>query len=53
MRLSVTAAATSSPLVWGVLTMYVTGMANMIWPTCGQDFLTAADCGGRRPARSA
>ena len=39
MRLSVTTAATSSRLVWGVLTMFVMGLANMIWPTYGQEFL--------------
>ncbi len=41
MRLSVTAVAISFALVWGVLAMFVTGLANMIWPTYGQDFLQA------------
>ncbi len=36
MRLSVTAMATSFALVWGVLAMFLTGIANMIWPTYGQ-----------------
>ncbi len=39
MRLSVTAMATSFALVWGILAMFLTGIANMIWPTYGQEFL--------------
>ncbi len=39
MRLSVTAAAISFALVWGVLAMFLTGVANMIWPPYGQEFL--------------
>ena len=39
MRLSVTAMAISFALVWGVLAMFLTGLANMIWPTYGQEFL--------------
>ena len=39
MRLSVTAVAIAFALVWGVLAMFLTGVANMIWPTYGQDFL--------------
>ena len=38
MRLSVTALALSFALVWGVA-MFLTGMANLIWPPYGQDFL--------------
>jgi hypothetical protein len=38
MRLNVTAIATSSALLWAVA-MFLTGLANMIWPTYGQDFL--------------
>ena len=39
MRLSVTAIAISFALVWGVLAMFLTVLANMIWPTYGQEFL--------------
>ncbi len=40
MRLSVTALATSFALVWGVA-MFLTGVANLIWPTYGREFLQA------------
>ncbi len=40
MRLSVTAVAIAFALVWG-FAMFLTGVANMIWPTYGQDFLQA------------
>lgn len=42
MRLNVTAIATSSALLWAVA-MFLTGLANMIWPTYGQDFLQVMD----------
>ena len=41
MRLNVTAVAISFAVVWGVLAMFLTGVANMIWPPYGQDFLQA------------
>lgn len=39
MKLNVKAAALALGLVWGVLAMLVTGLANMLWPTYGQGFL--------------
>jgi hypothetical protein len=42
MRLNVTAIAISSGLLWAVA-MFLTGLANMIWPTYGQEFLQVMD----------
>jgi hypothetical protein len=39
MKLSVKGLAFASALLWGVLAMFLTGVANLIWPTYGQDFL--------------
>jgi hypothetical protein len=42
MRLNVTAVAASSAILWA-LAMFVTGLANMIWPPYGQAFLQVMD----------
>ena len=42
MRLDVTAIAASSAILWAVA-MFVTGLANMIWPPYGQGFLQVMD----------
>jgi hypothetical protein len=39
MKLNVKAVAFASAVLWGVLAMFLTGMANLIWPTYGQNFL--------------
>lgn len=39
MRLSVKGTAVTFALVWGVLAMFLTGVANLIWPTYGRAFL--------------
>lgn len=39
MRLDVKALAITVALVWGVLAMFLTGLANLIWPGYGQAFL--------------
>lgn len=38
MKLNVKALAITAGLVWG-LAMFLTGLANLIWPTYGQAFL--------------
>jgi len=39
MKLNVKAMALSLALIWGVLAMFLPGMANLIWPGYGQAFL--------------
>lgn len=39
MKLNVKAMAFTFALVWGVLAMFLTGLANLIWPDYGQTFL--------------
>ena len=39
MRLNVKAMAISIALIWGVLAMFLVGLANMIWPGYAQAFL--------------
>lgn len=39
MRLSVRGVALASAVLWGILAMFVTGIANLIWPSYGQGFL--------------
>jgi len=39
MKLSIKAVATTVALVWGLLAMFLTGLANLIWPSYGQEFL--------------
>ncbi|MBI4467113.1 MAG: hypothetical protein HY656_06790 [Acidobacteria bacterium] len=39
MKLSLKGMAVSLALVWGVLAMFLTGLANLIWPGYGQAFL--------------
>lgn len=39
MKLDVKAAAMAVGLIWGVLAMFLVGLANMIWPSYGQAFL--------------
>ncbi len=39
MKLDVKALAITVALVWGVLAMFLTGLANLIWPGYGQAFL--------------
>ena len=39
MKLNVTAMAISVGLIWGVLAMFLVGLANLIWPSYGQTFL--------------
>jgi hypothetical protein len=41
MKLNVTAAAITLALVWGVLAMFLTGVANLVWPPYGQELLQA------------
>ncbi len=41
MKLNVTAAAITLALVWGVLAMFLTGVANLVSPPYGQEFLQA------------
>lgn len=40
MKLNVKAMAISLSLVWGVLAMFLVGVANLIWSGYGQDFLS-------------
>jgi hypothetical protein len=39
MKLNVQAMAISLGLIWGVLAMFLVGVANLIWSGYGQDFL--------------
>ncbi len=39
MKLSVTGLALTGAIVWGVLAMFLTGVANLIWPNYGRAFL--------------
>jgi hypothetical protein len=39
MRLNVKAIAFASAVLWGLLAMFLTGIANLIWPSYGQEFL--------------
>lgn len=39
MMLNMKALALTAALIWGVLAMFVTGLANLIWPAYGSDFL--------------
>jgi hypothetical protein len=39
MKLNVKAMALTSGLLWGVLAMFLTGLANLLWDGYGQDFL--------------
>jgi hypothetical protein len=39
MKLNVKALAIASALIWGVLAMFLTGLANLIWPPYGRAFL--------------
>lgn len=39
MKLSIRGMAIGVGLVWGVLVMFGVGLANLIWPSCGQNFL--------------
>lgn len=39
MKLSIRAMAITSAFVWGILAMFLTGLANLIWPSYGQEFL--------------
>ncbi len=39
MKLDVRAMALTAGLVWGVLAMFLTGLANLIWDGYGEDFL--------------
>jgi hypothetical protein len=39
MKLSVQGMAFTMALVWGVLAMFLTGVANLIWPPYGREFL--------------
>lgn len=39
MKLNVKAAALTAAIVWGILAMFLTGIANLIWPSYGQEFL--------------
>ena len=41
MKLSVKATAVTSALVWGLLVMFLTGVANLTWPGYGQALLDA------------
>jgi hypothetical protein len=39
MKLNVKAFTIAAALIWGILIMLLTGIANMIWPSYGRDFL--------------
>jgi hypothetical protein len=39
MKLNVKAVAFASAVLWGILAMFLTGVANLIWPSYGQNFL--------------
>lgn len=39
MKLNVKAFAIAAALIWGILIMLLTGIANLIWPSYGHDFL--------------
>ena len=39
MRLNVRALAFSAALIWGILAMLLTGLANLMWPSYGREFL--------------
>ncbi len=39
MRLDIRATAVTLALLWGVLAMFLTGLANLIWPGYGQALL--------------
>jgi hypothetical protein len=39
MKLSVKGTALAAAIMWGMLAMFLTGIANMIWPGYGQEFL--------------
>jgi hypothetical protein len=39
MKLSVKGTACAAALVCGILAMFLTGIANLIWPSYGQEFL--------------
>jgi hypothetical protein len=41
MKLSIKGAAIAGALVWGILGMFLVGVANLIWPSYGQEFLRA------------
>lgn len=40
MKLDIKALALTLGILWGLLAMFLTGIANMIWPSYGQEFLT-------------
>lgn len=39
MKLNVRALAFTAALIWGILAMLLTGLANLIWPSYGREFL--------------
>jgi hypothetical protein len=39
MKLNVKGIAFAAALLWGILAMFLTGVANLIWPSYGQEFL--------------
>ncbi|MFQ6023604.1 MAG: hypothetical protein ACE5NW_12875 [Acidiferrobacterales bacterium] len=39
MKLDIKAMAITLALVWGILAMFLVGVANLIWPNYGQAFL--------------
>jgi hypothetical protein len=39
MKLNVRAFAIAAALIWGGLAMLLTGLANLVWPNYGHDFL--------------
>jgi hypothetical protein len=39
MRLNVKAMALAGGVIWGLLAVFLTGVANLIWPTYGRSFL--------------
>ena len=42
MKLDIKAAALTGAVVWGGLALFLTGLANLIWPGYGQAFLDVA-----------
>ena len=39
MKLSVKGMAIAAGIMWGMLAVFLTGCANLIWPSYGQEFL--------------
>lgn len=40
MKLNLKALTLTAAIVWGILAVFLVGMANLLWPPYGEDFLT-------------